>query len=679
MTQKSGAFNKLNPEAILFILIALIYFVTGAVTVTGEDSGSFHLALTSPGINHPPGYPLYTVLGFVFVKIFSFLTSETHLVNLFSAVWTLLALYVFRLILVKKSFSMWTRVFATGACAFSAGLWSQTAVAEVYSLNVFLSILAIYLFMFFSEKLEAAQGSSLGTSLFRSAYAFSFVCGLGVAHHYPLFLLTLTPFVLHLWFSTSNEKLKIFFTDKRFLVCLGAFSLGLTPYLYLLLPIFNEFDYVFGNLHSLKDVWNHIMRKSYSVVDFQQTTLSDKLAYQVNMLELVWVNLRAFSVFAVLGIISAIKSDWKKNLVFLVSALGTTFILAGILSFPADSLYTAVFRVYPLPGLMIFTFFAAYGLDSLFKNQPKTKLASIIVCFLILAHQGYSNYFLSNRSDFNANLNGATAYLESLPKDSILLVSGDEGISIYFAHKLLGIRPDVLVVAYENSYTKEKILSYEEYKVAKKDPALANKLRAKKIVDWAMGSRPLVSMVNIAFESTGIPSRSLVYGFAANRKGFNFSPPEEFFRRFINMDYIKTLIPTTPRPDHWSDGNTLNYAPTLVALMAIKGENVYELLKKIKSSDLGQTRKDLFSLRTFEFEKRVAVKLMELEKFDQVVLILKDIKSKVPYEKMAFPVKTLYCTSLAKIGKIELEREFCQKVLLERQYIEKMQNNSQQK
>ena len=104
MTKFGELLRKLNPELFLFLIIIIFYYLTCAVTVTGEDSGSFHLALTTPGINHPPGYPLYTLLGFAFVKTFSFLTNETHLVNLFSAIWTVLALYVFRLILVNKGF-----------------------------------------------------------------------------------------------------------------------------------------------------------------------------------------------------------------------------------------------------------------------------------------------------------------------------------------------------------------------------------------------------------------------------------------------------------------------------------------------------------------------------------------------------------------------------------------------
>ena len=205
-----------------------------------------------------------------------------------------------------------------------------------------------------------------------------------------------------------------------------------------------------------------------------------------------------------------------------------------------------------------------------------------------------------------------------------------------------------------------------------KDPLVANKLRSEKIIKWAMGDRPLVSMVNIAFKSAGIPSRALIYGFVANRKGFNFGPPASFFNKYLNLEFIKTLFPRTPKPDHWSDSNTLNYAPAIIALMVLKGKNVYDFVQEFKKSELGILRSDLFALRNHELEKRIAFKLLELRKFDQASRLLIDLIKKIPYENLEFPVKILYCSTLARVGKVESEKEFCQKVAQEKLRLERM-------
>lgn len=681
------------PEYFLITVISIIYLISGATTVTGEDSGSFHLALTTLGINHPPGYPLYTILGFIFVKIMSPFIEQTHAVNLFSAVWTILSLFVLRKILIKLGFSRIVRLITITLSAFATGLWSQTNVAEVYSMNVFLCMLTldVYLKLYDSIRYELVEkdGKRKETSskkkkknkklkkedkvdVFKTSYYFSFLCGVGIAHHYPLFLLTVTPLIVHLWFATPNDYLEKYLLNKKFLICFGFLFLGLLPYLYLLYPLIfpeaQESGYVFGNFYALTDVWNHFKRESYAVVDYQASTLQNKLSYQINMVKLLWVNLKGFVILIPFGLFIALKTNFRKYSALVFSFLGTTFALSAILNFPVNSLYIAVFRVFPLPGIMILSILLAFAIQYFVEEQNKVNKKVILSLLgILLAHQIYSNYALSSRKDYVANLNGAIAYLESLPQNSRLLITGDEGISLYFAHKHLKVRPDLTIIAYENSYTSTKILSRKEYRAAKKDPEVANQLRAKKIIKWATSDRPLVSMVKAAFDTTGIPATELIYGFAANRKGFNFLPPAKFKNNFLNISFIKTLFPPTPRPDHWSDGNTLNYAPPLIAVLSKAGLNSYQVLKNLKRSPIGKIRKDLFKLRNKELEKRVAFKLFSLGETDQAVQILKEIKEEVPYDKLEFEVKYLYCTLLAKQQNINTEKIYCSQVLQEEQ------------
>ena len=101
MNTKNKSGSKIA-DFTLFFALTILYIHTGATTLTGEDSGSFQLALTSLGINHPPGYPLYTILGFAFVQLLSIFASETHAVNLFSAFWTILCLWTLNLVLLRS-------------------------------------------------------------------------------------------------------------------------------------------------------------------------------------------------------------------------------------------------------------------------------------------------------------------------------------------------------------------------------------------------------------------------------------------------------------------------------------------------------------------------------------------------------------------------------------------------
>ena len=61
-----------------------VYIVTLALTVTMIDSGELALACAGPGIAHPTGYPLYTILG----RLFYLLSNLEPVLasNLFSAI-----------------------------------------------------------------------------------------------------------------------------------------------------------------------------------------------------------------------------------------------------------------------------------------------------------------------------------------------------------------------------------------------------------------------------------------------------------------------------------------------------------------------------------------------------------------------------------------------------------------
>jgi len=51
-----------------------VYFYTLAPTVTLEDSGELATASAYLGVPHPPGYPIWTIITWIFTKIFSFVT-----------------------------------------------------------------------------------------------------------------------------------------------------------------------------------------------------------------------------------------------------------------------------------------------------------------------------------------------------------------------------------------------------------------------------------------------------------------------------------------------------------------------------------------------------------------------------------------------------------------------------
>ena len=51
--------------ALITLIWLIIYLFTVSPTVNFIDSGELITAVHEPGVAHPPGYPLYTLLGYV--------------------------------------------------------------------------------------------------------------------------------------------------------------------------------------------------------------------------------------------------------------------------------------------------------------------------------------------------------------------------------------------------------------------------------------------------------------------------------------------------------------------------------------------------------------------------------------------------------------------------------------
>lgn len=135
--------KKIYYPLLVFLGIFAIYVFTFPATVVLEDDGLFLLAAWNNGVAHPPGYPLYTLLSHMSTWFLpGSIASRVHIFN--SLLGALTCLILFQ-ILYKLYF---TRLFsALGAfiLGFSNGFWSQSIIAEVYTLNVFVFLITLYL------------------------------------------------------------------------------------------------------------------------------------------------------------------------------------------------------------------------------------------------------------------------------------------------------------------------------------------------------------------------------------------------------------------------------------------------------------------------------------------------------------------------------------------------------
>ena len=153
----------------------LVYFATLGPSVGLEDSGELATAADHLGVPHPPGYPFWTFCGWIFCRLFAWVTYMGHpspawAVSLFSAVAGAFAAGCTAMLICRSSSDMLDSMdsdeqklvpsvdaerrhalmgFAGGlggalVFAFSPVEWSQATIVEVYTLNA-LFLMAVFL------------------------------------------------------------------------------------------------------------------------------------------------------------------------------------------------------------------------------------------------------------------------------------------------------------------------------------------------------------------------------------------------------------------------------------------------------------------------------------------------------------------------------------------------------
>lgn len=148
--------------AIFTAAIALgVYLYTLAPSVTLEDSGELIVAASLFGVPHPPGYPMWTMSGWLLTQLLP-LGSFAWRINLLSALYGAAACGLLALLAGSSARWLLAAVFpalpedwrdrlpffaaitAGLALAFSESMWSQSVIAEVYTLNAFFLVGVLY-------------------------------------------------------------------------------------------------------------------------------------------------------------------------------------------------------------------------------------------------------------------------------------------------------------------------------------------------------------------------------------------------------------------------------------------------------------------------------------------------------------------------------------------------------
>jgi hypothetical protein len=165
--------------------------------VEGWDSAALQITGSTWGIPHSPGYPLYTILSNIFVRILGLIpglwdTAVVWRVTFWSTFTSLLTLVFVYLTVRKITRNRTGAIIAAGLLGASFIFWRGAIMAEVYSLNALIFALTYWLAVTWHKNPRNRWLVILGL-----------VLGAGLAHHRTAFILPLT---IALWIALKRPE-----------------------------------------------------------------------------------------------------------------------------------------------------------------------------------------------------------------------------------------------------------------------------------------------------------------------------------------------------------------------------------------------------------------------------------------------------------------------------------------
>lgn len=397
-------------------------------TVPGGDSSMFIGAAFSNGVAQPPGYPLITL---IYKFLFLFPLDSVFLINLSSAFFTsltsLVLYFLFKEIIdCKYNAAILALLFSLLPLIFRYSL-----VAEVFALNNFLTALTLFVGFKFHQ-----------TKSLKYSYFGVFLMGLGMSHHHTFAFIALP---LIAWLLLNHSELRSFKVLTK-LAILGV--LGLGPYLYLFIAPHYAGEITWGETSNFTGFIHHFLRKDFGTFRLTATGsggfISNLLAFLKDL------PLESFGIFYflpglwVFNNFKSYKRSSFSHLIFFILVLYVVvfFTLANIDL--TNHLFKEVFlRFWQLP-LLLLTILSAYGLQ--FINPAHKKKVFLLLTIIVLLRGGFS-FKNHSRNGITIFQDYGETMLESLPKNAVLIATGDLQVNILrFLQVVKKRRSDVTIL-----------------------------------------------------------------------------------------------------------------------------------------------------------------------------------------------------------------------------------------
>ncbi len=438
----------------LFVLA--IYVTTTCRTVPAGDSGELITVCHVQGVAHPPGYPLFTLLGWMADVLLPF--GETGFrVNLVSAFFGAVSSGLMVLVLLSLGMTRSTAVFSALMFSFSPVVWAYSCVAEVFSLNVAMNLLLLLLMMKLLGTVTEEESFARKVSV--RSLAVGVVTGLGMSNHHTTSLTAaafLLVFLGHLVFG----KWKFRDLLRVSVFGLAGLVIGLLPYISL--PLFAAGDppLNWDDPVTPGRFWQLITRGDYGSFQLVSTELErgdvsglDHIVVFVKGIVLHSGIIGAFLAIGALILLGRRTRFWADLCLVFAAFSASGFLFLSFVNAPLEPLFLGVVeRFYILPEAFFFIL-VGVGFEFFFDRLPPVLrgrsvrwLVVALLCGGSLAFH-YRDVDQSHNTvvrDYGENL------LSSLPEGALFFSRSDLATNaLCYQLYVLGKRPDVVMLDQE--------------------------------------------------------------------------------------------------------------------------------------------------------------------------------------------------------------------------------------
>ena len=478
-------FNKfISPFLLVFFTSLVVYLLTSPhFPVSYGDSDELTTTGYFLGLPHPPGYPLLNFFIFISTHL-PIKLSIAYKANLVSIIFAALSVGVFYLLaklilsFVSKDKTKLEIIAVSLALflAFTPVFWTYSIVTEVFSLNILLSLLIIYLTLKLKQKWQS-----------KLWYCLCCFIGFGLAHQ-QIIILTIVPSLILLWNELKRNYKQVLLGSGLIIV------IPIVLYTTLFLTANQEAPQSWQVNYTFQGIKDYLLRKDYAPNKSNSAYLSDVInnhnfnAFVVYLTDVISQIGFPLFILALIGIYILFSLLPKYAARYLLAIFLLSGPLLGFyLTFPqsptnpaAIAMVTAITQRMYLMGYPIWILLLILPL--LIISKYHKKLIYFMVLFPIIQfainfrYQNIANYKIV--ADYSSNI------LQNLPKEAVLVCFSDIScFSLRYSQSIDQIRQDITIIP-----VTSKLQNY----TAKQSPQLfeniytRNPQRIGSIISWAL-------------------------------------------------------------------------------------------------------------------------------------------------------------------------------------------------